>query len=165
MPKPNRQILCEYCHEPILQKDKVVLYGKYYHRACLREHEAESKAKHDDSSQVQNEIVEAITKYYRISEPTSLMWAQLRRYSQNSTLNGILYTIIYYFSILKNEPEVKYGIGFVPNYYEEAKEFYLDKYNLKLKMDKVNNFKIEEVKYKPNHRKKHKNFLIDIENI
>lgn len=105
-----------------------------------------------------------IQEVYSLSFPTGNMLAQIKRFREERdyTYKNIRFTLDYVFNIRKvYTPQIKFGIGFVPHFYDEMIEYYK---NLNEKRQNTTVKEMEEIKitispFKPNTEYREKKFI------
>lgn len=89
-----------------------------------------------------------IARIFNMNYPDSGLQAQVKKFKEQDGFKypGIEATLYYIVEVKKMELTRKYGIGLVPNYYEEAKA-YFEEYTQRLQTEKVT-YKTVTVKLK-----------------
>jgi hypothetical protein len=155
--------ICPVCKEKVGEEYKVYKKRRY-HIKCYRDMVKKLYEKEESEKPEREKLEEYIIEIY--GKITGMIDAQINKYitEKEYKYSGILYTLKYYYDILENKKtENINGIGIVPLYYEEAKDFFILKQNLKKKDTKAN-YKKNKVKVnKENYKIENK--IINIDNL
>lgn len=131
---------CPFCRKFLIANEEVAIYfnNHYYHNECF--------AKFDDSVvknaaktlENKEELIQYIKLKFKITTITPKISQQLKNLIDgNYKYEGILKTLEYFYDIKGNSPEKSNeGLGIVPYVYEEARRWYVDKFQKKETVEK-----------------------------
>ncbi|MGU8678977.1 hypothetical protein ACV3Q3_12535 [Clostridium perfringens] len=137
------------------EKENTIKHGKSYY--CLKCFEDLEEYK---------DLISTICEIYRIKSPTSQMVSQIKDYKDkyNFTNSGIKYTLKFYYEILENSVMNNVGLGIVPYFYDKAKYYYKNRFDLEEKAELfVNQEKIKTFKVSNNNKQEFKRHELNID--
>lgn len=108
------------------EKENTIKHGKsYYCVECF-----------EDLEEYKN-LIATICEIYRIETPTIQMLSQIKDYKSkyNFTNSGIKYTLKFYYEILENSVMDNVALGIVPYFYDKAKNYYKNRFDLEEKAE------------------------------
>lgn len=155
----SRPAHCKLCGVVLKPEEKVKFKSKTYCTNCY--------TKLNRESEEYKSLIAYICDVFNIEKPTGMMLAQIKDYKNNYsyTYGGMKYTLWYYTEIAQKEPIVKYGVGSIKYYYEEAKNYYSEQEKriekAKLLSDTVN----DRILTRKARRNTPHNLLVNIEDI
>lgn len=130
--------ICPICKN-VVDEEYKTYKNRRYHISCYKEMVDSLYKKEEENKPDKEKLIEYIYKCYNINELTGMMSAQLKNYIEEKEYKyiGMLYTLKYYFETLENvrNENIK-GLGIIPMYYDEAKEFF----KLKKDLQQKNNY-------------------------
>jgi len=157
--------ICEYCKQEIENNQPSQPSGKkIFHASCYRKYETEKYEKDKTETERLKEIEDEVNDIFGLEDITPMLRRQIQKIFEENpkfTYNGVLHSIKYYYQVMGNEPDTKYGLGFIPFIYKEAKEFYIMKNKVIDKLQKDGKFEqeIETYVYKPPKSNKNKHII------
>lgn len=158
--------VCPVCKEQ-LHKDEAIKQGnRYYHSNCLEEKQKkDEEKKQGKKSNDYKDLIDYICKKYRLRAPSGMIMKQIKEYKDQYeyTYKGMELALRYFYDVLDN-PIYGDGVGIIPYIYEEAKEQYIRKIEIKKKVEKENMTTEERVVYIQPQKRKNKK-IIDISSI
>lgn len=131
-----KSVKCSECGEQVEKQLGQMYKNKYYHAECL-----ENKL---DRMESWDKLFQLINEIYTIEKPTAMMFKQIKDYKSkpyNFTDEGMFLTLTYYYKILGNVVKDDTGLGIIPYYYDRAKRYYIDIYEIE---DMVDEYKSNE---------------------
>ena len=140
--KNTKKLKCPICETYNYKEETVYHQKRYYCKICY-----ENKTK--DSNDYK-ELINYICNIYEIDAPTGFMLSQIKKFKDqfNYTYKGIELTLDYFYNIkTNNTPDMEMGLGVVPYIYEEAKQFFIEKRNIK---NNIQNIDIQDITSKVN---------------
>jgi hypothetical protein len=115
-----RPVKCFFCSNNIDRQaeEYVQIQKRYAHKKCADEEEEDKK--------IRKEINSFVMELWNGDVNFALVGKQINQFQAeyNYTLSGILGTLIYSYNIKNLKPERAQGIGIVPYYYKEARNYY-----------------------------------------
>lgn len=137
------------------EKENAIKHGRsYYCAECF-----------EDLEEYKN-LITTICEIYRIDTPTIQMLSQIKDYKSkyNFTNSGIKYTLKFYYEILENSVMDNVGLGIVPYFYDKAKNYYKNRFDLEEKAELfVNQEKIKTFKVSNNNKQEFKRHELNID--
>lgn len=153
-----RLIKCRGCDDKFEKEILKIISNKNYCPRCYKAILTEREHR--------EELYSTIKEFYNIEFPTGWMLKQIKEFTEirGYKLKGITLTLIYCKEQLNLRFDSKYGLAIIPNYYNSAKNYWLEKQkralnhkDVKIQTEKIIIPKMSfENKYK-------KNKLIDLE--
>ncbi len=156
----SRVIKCKRCGITLTANERVTHNGKSYCNDCCEIVKREATE--------YKELIKFICESFIITEPTSMILKQIKTYKtiNNYTYAAMTYTLWYCKDILGKVMDVKYGVGLIPYFYNEAKEYYTQQESIS---NSVNKYKDLEPKVKivkqNNSNEKKTNSLVNLESL
>lgn len=162
----SRKVKCPECNTLNFKENTIQIGNRYYCPECAEKRRKEIEKNTDGW----NELFNYICDLYDISEPTGMMYGQLKRYRNepyNYTNKGMLLTLKYYYEVLGNDLKEDVGLGIIEYEYDNAKKHYLDILRVKKSVQDLVVFeeKMQEVKVVSSFWSKKKNKQLSFENI
>ncbi|MEG2786442.1 MAG: hypothetical protein RR942_01385 [Romboutsia sp.] len=116
----KRTVKCPKCGQENNKEDAIKQGNRYYCSDCI-----------EDIGEYK-ELISYVCELYRVTKPSMLIVKQVKDFKDkyNFTNIGIQYTLKYYHEILNKSVMDDKGIGIVPYYYDQAKYYYKNKFNL-----------------------------------
>lgn len=124
---------CPDCGTDIEDKKKAKkVSGRWVCLSCL-----EKREKIADDRQ---ELYDLVAELFFLKYPTGMMMKQIKDFKDNLeyTYKGMTLSLVYWTETLGNSMSNAKGVGIIPYIYEDAKKFYIEKMNVKSKIDKMN---------------------------
>lgn len=123
------KVKCPLCSERD-EKEVMIKSGKrYWHPACLEEHEANKSAEEQRVDRDKNErkqLIAYVCDLYKVDKPSMLVLTQMKRMHEDNGWRylAIQMTLEYFYEIKNNSTRNSNGIGIVPYVYDEATDYY-----------------------------------------
>lgn len=116
--KDTRLVKCPKCEQKLQKCDSVLHKKRYYHKECYEEY--------NKDAQDYKDLIETICRVFNLKAPSPQITMQLKKYREdfNFTNKGMELTLRYYYDVLDNKAELKYGIYIIPREYGNATENY-----------------------------------------
>ncbi len=124
--KNEKKLKCPVCESYNYKEEAIYYQKRYYCKVCY-----ENKTK--ESNDYKN-LIQFICDIYEINVPTGFMFAQIKNFKEqyNYTYKGMELTLDYFYNVkTDNTPDTDKGLGIIPYIYEEAKQFFIEKRNIK----------------------------------
>lgn len=142
--------ICPMCKNKV-QEEYKIYKDRRYHIDCYKKMVLEIYNNEQVNKPDKDKLIDYILKKYNITELSGMMQTQLKNYIEEKQYKyiGMLYTLKYYFETLENDKtENIKGLGIIPIYYEEAKEFFKFKKELQENTNYINykTKKVENIK-------------------
>lgn len=160
--KSSRMVKCPYCEDK-LPKDEAIKHtnGRYYHEDCYEEWRGQA----DDRTQ----LIDYICELYDIKAPTGMMLMQIKRFQDefDYKYKGMELSLRYFHELLGNPVREGDGLGIIPYVYEDAKNNYIAKIQVKNSIEEFDfNIKPKKVSVvRPTTKRKKRTKKIDIESL
>lgn len=107
------------------------------------------------------ELYELVAELFFMKFPTGMMMKQIKDYKEDLeyTYRGMTLSLIYWTETLGNTMSNARGVGIIPYIYEDAKNFYIEKMEIRQEVEGMgNNFTTrKEVKIQKSKTQKNKN--------
>lgn len=130
--KKERKVKCPVCQSYNDKEEAIYHQKRYYCKIC---YENKTKEANDYKS-----LIGYICNLYEVEAPTGFMLSQIKSFKEqyNYTYKGMELTLDYFYQVkTNNEPDIDKGLGIIPYVYDEAKQFFIDKKNIKKNVDGV----------------------------
>lgn len=123
---------CPDCEKDIV--DKTVskkVGGRWVCPDCL---EVREKAKAD-----REELYEYVSELFKVDFPSMMMMTQIRDFREDRgyTYKGMTLALEYWIDTLGNDMSNAKGVGIIPYIYEDAKNFYIEKLNVRRSLENM----------------------------
>lgn len=161
MSKKIQEKMCQCCGKTF-PSNKIVIYNKKSY--CTSCYELAKR-----NANEYKELIKYICNVFDIQAPTGFILKQIKNMKDknNWSYSAILYTLWYCFEILEKPLYVNHGIGFIEQYYEQARDFYEHQERLRQTAERLS-VKAESIKRIKSYVEKpieHKNNLININSL
>jgi len=166
--KNERKVKCPVCESYNYKEEAIYHQKRYYCEICY-------KNKTKESNNYKN-LIQYICDIYEVDVPTGFMFTQIKNFKEqyNYTYKGMELTLDYFYNVkTNNTPDIDKGLGIIPYIYEEAKQFFIEKRNIKKNLENVNiqdiTDKVNVISIKKSDKKEDRNYkniaIIDITEI
>jgi hypothetical protein len=131
--KNERKVKCPVCESYNYKEEAIYHQKRYYCEICYK-----NKTKEADNYK---NLIQYICDIYEIKVPTGFMFTQIKNFKEqyNYTYKGMELTLDYFYNVKTNDtPDINKGLGIIPYIYEEAKQFFIEKRNIKKNLESIN---------------------------
>lgn len=134
---------CPICGGKDKAENMVKIGARHYHIGECEQKKLEEDEKRKVKKDDWDCLFEYICELYHLNKPTGFMFKQLSMFRDDYgyTDAGITLTLKYYYEILGNTVLEDTGLGIIPYYYEQAKKYYSEMWDVE---DYMENFVNEE---------------------
>ncbi len=136
-------VKCKYC-SVLFNKEKeehIKIGNRYAHSACHTEHLTYANELKKLTDYIQSLYGKQKTNW-------NIVGTQIKKYKgEGMTYQGMLYTLVYFYEIKKNDINKSAGIGIIPYQYHKAQQYYenIDNvYTQKAKIDAQDKLEVDQ---------------------
>lgn len=149
-------VKCGHCRTSLEKENSASFNKKYYHPSCLKTIKQESED--------YKLLIQYVEHLYGENYPFIIIKKQIKEYKENGMkYSGMRLALEYFYEEIGNSIEGSKGVGIIPYVYEDAKNQYINKQNIKKSIEK---YKPETIKVTINRKNKKSNRkVIDIADI